>query len=480
MKPHSILHTLACLPLALGYYFQVDAPGTGIDKYWVRAHKGVEDPYQNIQYAVFDFVEDQSLAWPDFHTILGLTFGPENQPLGFSWYLITTTGGGVDIEIEEDLDVDSSLPFYACRDTYVNPDVIGDNYAWYASFDVSIFTTTDYLFSSLETGLSSETGAETETETETESETTSDITESPSSELPDPPTSSTDIETPDTETETPDAETPDTTEEILSYEPETFSGESEITPAPSLSENLVDRAKRDDSESSEVTLPQPYPLAYPVNFSTCIPIKLKAVNASDGPATPSCSGTACCRTYCYYSCNTLTTGCPAPSCYTSCENGPSDPTPGPSDPSPDPNGPDPTPTPVPPCSTCTPVPCSKCSDPNAWEVPGCPTCVRTVTNYVYTCPSLTTITVRTCPTVNKCGTKVITAPPGEVTISGLAVIDATEKYTTVLPQTTSTGASGGRTTVAGPLTTSSTGFSGGSRALSDLMVAILALVMMLV
>lgn len=501
MKLASAFHAVAAFSTVLAYYFQVDAPGTDIDKYWVRAHTGIADTKQGTEYAVFDFVDDQSLAWPDFRTILGFTFGPANQPLGFNWFLITTNAGAADIQINDNLEVDTSLPFYACKDTFANPPEIGDKYGWYASVDLSKFTTTDYMFSS-----SSETSSETsssiseesssdsisETSLDSTSETSSEDTSESASDV-EPLTSSDEITPTDIDTSTDEETlTTETSSEELPAAPvtsefmqPTTSEEApeitpEITPAPSFSFDPPDLRKRDESSSDtdEVTLPMPSPIPYPVNFSTCIAIKLKAVTTSSGDSSL-CTGTACCRTLCYYSCNTSTTGCPAPSCSTVCPN--SDPnsdskTPDPNNDSvwPDPNV---TPTPVPPCSTCTPVPCTKCKEPNAWEVPGCPTCVRTMTNFVYTCPSLTTITVRTCPTVNKCGTKVITAPPGELTISGLAVIDAKEAYTTVLLQTATTGAGTPRTTSAsGSGTTSSAaaGFSGGSRLLGDMLVAVLA------
>lgn len=72
---------------------------------------------------------------------------------------------------------------------------------------------------------------------------------------------------------------------------------------------------------------------------------------------------------------------------------------------------------------CTGLSCKPCTTCDKTVVfPGCPTCVYTFTDFVFTCPSVTTLTISTCTKTSICSAKVVTFSPGTHTISGTAVV----------------------------------------------------------
>lgn len=501
----SLVKTLYALVIASGasaYYLQVEAPGTDVDKLYVAAHEGIQhkDGLDTSLFSAFSFTSDQSKAFANFHQVQEYHFGPANAPIGLDWYLISTGGAAITVEKDEDDNLESYVKFYACQNPG-SPSELGGGYAWYGSVDPSSIPSSSIdeisspgispspeISTSIDPSVSPSPGISSPID---DISSPIDPNVSPSPEIS--PPIGTDV--------SPSPEIPPILSEISSpLEPVSPSPIGpEVSPLPEISspvvepavspveliaapvspvtiidefpaitsdptiENLVVLDKRDFLKPLTTSAP------YPVDFATCVPIVLKAVTTatcenctSPVVSPPSCTGTACCRTICTTSCVASGTGCAAPVCSTLCPSNPNPVQP-------------PSVTPDKPCPTCTPIPCSKCQDPNVWEIPGCPTCVRTVTNFVYTCPSLTTITVQTCPTVNKCGTKVITAPPGQLTISGLAIIEAKEAYTTTLltskPTATGTGKSTSKALGTG---SSLTGGSGGSTPLVNLLVGILS------
>lgn len=486
MITKSFVKTICALLAASGanaYYLRVEAAGTELHNQWVVAQDGITSADGTL-YSVFSFSSNLSKAFLGFNSVGEFTFGPSNVAIGFDWYAFNTDSGAVQLEIKDGF-LESYIDFYACKGEN-DPAILEKNWAWYGSVDPSRINNTTTIGPSDSTESSPEISPTDTGPSDTTDTGPSDNTDTGPSDTTDtgPFVSPTDTGpivspiVPPTDTEPVVSLIPPVS--IASPEPPTVSpgtivdGNSALLPASSLQLGapLVERDNLD---------PLPTHIPYPVDFGSCISIRLKAEESTGEkcenctlPVVPpiSCTGTACCRTICTTSCVKSGTGCAAPTCSTVCPGStPSGPT-GPS------TGPNITPTPTPdrPCPTCTPVQCTKCLDPNVWIVPGCSTCVRTVTNFVYTCPSLTTITVRTCPTVNKCGTTVITAPPGELTISGLAVIDAKETFTTKL-LTTKAGTTGqGTTSRTLGTATSLTGGSGGAITLANLMLGVISVI----
>lgn len=213
------------------------------------------------------------------------------------------------------------------------------------------------------------------------------------------------------------------------------------------------------------------PPAYGIYFDKCIPIVLHVLtNLTDLESSctdPSCSSEES-------KCLTICKPCSASICaavcsyITICEEPKS---PSPDTPTPNPNSPSPhTPTPNPNTpSPKSPTPVSNSPSPSVEIIPGCPTCVQTVIDYVFTCPSSTTITISTCPNVNICSATVLLLPPGTHTITGRAVVPATSGSITV----TGSASASSKPSATGSLTT----FNGAARG-SVLMGSILGLLML--
>lgn len=213
------------------------------------------------------------------------------------------------------------------------------------------------------------------------------------------------------------------------------------------------------------------PPAYGIYFDKCIPIVLHTLtNLTD--LEPSCTDPGCSsdESKCLTICKPCSEGiCAAVCSYTTICEKPNSPSPG--TPTPIPNSPSPkSPTPIP-----------NTPSPSVEIIPGCPTCVQTVNDYVFTCPSSTTITISTCPNVNICSATVLLLPPGTHSITGRAVVPATSGSITVTRSASGTDAT--KTTVKTssrssnpPATGSLTTFNGAARE-SVLMGSLLGLLM---
>lgn len=184
-----------------------------------------------------------------------------------------------------------------------------------------------------------------------------------------------------------------------------------------------------------------------INFDRCIPVVLHTLaNLTD--LNPSCTDPTCsekptCLTICKPCPTSLV--CPAV-CepITVCDPDPNTPSP----PTPDPNTPS------------TPTPDPNTPSPSIEIIPGCPTCVKTVINWVITCPSATTITISTCPQVNVCSPTVLLLPPGTHSFTGRAVVPATSGSITVTKSPTGTAKVSGTAKTSG--TSRAAGSSGAS------------------
>lgn len=106
-------------------------------------------------------------------------------------------------------------------------------------------------------------------------------------------------------------------------------------------------------------------------------------------------------------------------------------------------------------STCTGLACKACTTCDKTVIyRGCPSCVYTFTDYVFTCPSLTTIVISTCTKTSVCSPKTVTFSPGTHTVSGTCVVPVKTDISLTIKAAAASGS--------GAKTTGSAGSSGGS------------------
>lgn len=123
------------------------------------------------------------------------------------------------------------------------------------------------------------------------------------------------------------------------------------------------------------------------------------------------------------------------------------------------------------CGRCTGTNCGKCTTCDKTIIyRGCPLCVYTFTDFVFTCPSATTITISTC-TQNKCAAKTMSFSLGTHTIGGTAVIPIKSSFSLILRAT----ASGRSTSATGTRSSTSSGNDASQNGLVGTFLGALAL-----
>lgn len=450
---------LAGLTSADHFYIYASAPGAEIDKWLVDIGT---IPRGEFTAEYYFLTSDTSLAQYGFNGggIYGKwLFNPSNDPMGVQ-DLLLTDGSGMVAEWPNGI-IETDYSFYACN-----------------SMDVRVPTDQWVIFGKGKDGHSSSDPPE-RSSTEIPSVSNGGATDLPVSD----PTN--DVETIETPTgaggpETPVTDTSKPVDPNTVLEPNTDVVNTDVNTggantgganAGGANTGVMDTSTETTAPvSPEMLFERESPPAYSIDFDKCIPIVLHTLaNLTD--LEPSCTETSCnpdngkpkCLTSCLPCWDTAI--CAHVCSYvTICDGvitGPDTPTPSPDTPIPNPNTPSPT----------------------IEIIKGCPTCVQTVIDYVFTCPSSTTITISTCPQVNVCSPTVLLFPPGTHSITGRAVVPVTSGSITVTRSASESSATNSaRSSSSRPLTGSLSTFNGAVKegtlvgSLLGLLVYILVLV----
>lgn len=461
---------LARLTSADHFYIYASAPGAEIDKWLVDIGT---IPRGEFTAEYYFLTSDTNLAKYGFNGggIYGKwLFNPSNDPMGVQ-DLLLTDGSGMVAEWPNGI-IETDYSFYACN-----------------SMDVRVPTDQWVIFGKGKEGHSSSDPPE-RSSTEIPSVSNGGPTDLPVSDptndvkTVEAPTGAGGPETPLTDVSKPvDTNTihePNT--DVVNTDVNTDGANTDVVNTDGANTGVVDTSTETTAPvSPEMLFERESPPAFNIDFDKCIPIVLHTLaNLTD--LEPSCMETSCipgngkpkCLTSCLPCWDTAicTHVC---SYVTICDGvitSPDTPTPSPDTPTPSPDTPVPNPnTPSPKSPTPnpnTPSPNSPTPNPNTPSpsieiIKGCPTCFQTVIDYVFTCPSSTTITISTCPQVNVCSQTVLLLPPGTHSITGRAVVPVTSGSITVTRSASGSSATSSARSSSGssrPLTGSLTTFNG--------------------